>query len=795
MSTHLHRVHEVFDRALACPAAERAALLDDACGDDGAFRAEVEALLANDRLASEDFLRPPRRPLGLPAIGEREDPERLIGERVGGCRIKSVISAGGMGTVYEALQEQPPRTVALKIMHRNVASQSTLRRFQFESEVLARLRHPHIAQVYAAGMHGDESAGVPYFVMEYVPDAKTIIEHAESRNLTTRQRLDLFAKVCDAVHHGHARGIIHRDLKPGNILVAGDDLIRADDPIRAATVRERTTIVPRHPPEPPSAPSSPDAPPAAPPLRASVPSCLRASPKIIDFGIARATDSDVAVTTMQTDAGQLVGTLQYMSPEQCDADPHEMDIRSDVYSLGVVLYELLAGRLPYQTGGTSIYQATQIVKETAPPPLSTVSRRLRGNIETIVSKSLAKDRTQRYQTAADLADDIRRHLTGEPIEARPATAWTRAVRWAARRPVPVTGAASFLIGAALMAFWMTLESTKSEYEDFAIAIHVVAEGQRAWVESLRGESIHEWRADRPGGIAFASLVHRPAKLGEGKWAIVGFTSQSGNEWAGEVCAFDLDGNLGTPIWNYGLADKDLLPQILEDDSVCQVFSPKDCWVADIFPDSPGPEIVATYAHSFSHCLIRVYDLTGKTLYQAWHDGTVSDVYWMDDAGLLIVTGLNSEASPEERGVKNVTFEHARVIFALDPRHEFAEPALLRTRADLVGNPDDPLSPRWYKTLLPAEVTWDVFRQWKLFAPTAGDPGRTVQLIVGHSDPDAHVGWEIHEYGEFIPGTRVASDSYRRDLDSEQPRLPALDALRLGPLPAIATPAAKSGPRP
>ncbi len=287
--------------------------------------------------------------------------------QIGPYTIKRAIASGGMGVVYEAVQDHPRRSVALKIMRQGLASRSALRRFEFESQILGRLRHACIAQVYDAGVHDEDgSQSVPYFVMEYIPSAKTLTEYAQMRHLPTRERLELFSKVCDGVHHGHQKGVIHRDLKPGNVLVDSSG-----------------------------------------------------QPKIIDFGVARATDSDMAVTTLQTDVGQLVGTLQYMSPEQIEADPNDLDVRSDVYSLGVVLYELLTGRLPYDVSNTPVIHATRIIREQAPQRLSTIDHDLRGDVETIALKALQKEREARYQSAMELAQDIRRYLNDEPISARP----------------------------------------------------------------------------------------------------------------------------------------------------------------------------------------------------------------------------------------------------------------------------------------------------------------------------------------------------------------------------------------
>ena len=309
----------------------------------------------------------PREPgseaLLRPHTDHRSD--TLIGETIGHFTIKRVIGAGGMGTVYEALQETPRRTVALKVMRTGLASRSALRRFEYEVQVLARLRHPGIAQIFEAGTDDKGEGGTPWFAMEYLVAAKTITDFATAKQLSMSDRLALFAKVCNAAHHGHQKGVIHRDLKPGNILVTS-----------------------------------------------------HGDPKIIDFGVARSTDSDLAVTTLQTDMGALIGTLQYMSPEQCAADPHDIDVRSDVYALGVVLYELLTDGTPYDVTNQAIHEAARIVREDPPTKPSTVNRVVRGDIETICLKALEKDRDRRYQSALSLEQDIQRYLDGEPIAAR-----------------------------------------------------------------------------------------------------------------------------------------------------------------------------------------------------------------------------------------------------------------------------------------------------------------------------------------------------------------------------------------
>jgi tRNA A-37 threonylcarbamoyl transferase component Bud32/tetratricopeptide (TPR) repeat protein len=377
--TQWMRVKTIAGEALELAPPDRDAFIREACGGDEALRGEVLRIVRADAAAGPKFLDPPSVAITVPKDRPEHDAGALVGKRIGRYRIKRLIGVGGMGAVYEAMQEQPRRTVAMKVMRAGIASRSALRRFEYEAQLLGRLRHPGIAQVFEAGTHDALTGPVPYFAMEYIPAAATLTEFATRGRLSTRARLEMFVRVCDAVHHGHQKGIVHRDLKPSNILVDS-----------------------------------------------------AGSPKIIDFGVARATDSDMAVTTLQTDLGQLIGTLQYMSPEQCAADPNDIDTRSDVYSLGVVLYELLTGQLPYAVTRTDLYEAARIIREEKPARLSSVDRHLRGDLETITLKAIEKDRARRYQSAAELGGDIDRYLRGEPILARPASVAYQ-VRMLARR--------------------------------------------------------------------------------------------------------------------------------------------------------------------------------------------------------------------------------------------------------------------------------------------------------------------------------------------------------------------------
>jgi serine/threonine protein kinase/tetratricopeptide (TPR) repeat protein len=320
-------------------------------------------------------------------------------ETIGPYRILRKLGQGGMGTVYEAQQENPRRVVAVKVIRPGIASAAIAARFRHEAQVLGRLQHPGIAQIYEAGKHDSPRGAQSYLVMELV-HGRPLLQYADENRLDVRRRLELLARICDAVHHAHQRGVIHRDLKPDNILV--------------------------------EAPTS---------------ELAEATPKILDFGVARVVDPDnQAATTMLTSAGQIIGTIAYMSPEQVSANPAEIDTRSDVYALGVIAYQLLCGQLPYKLNPASVVQAAQVITHDEPPPLATVVRSLQGDVTTIVGKALEKDKTRRYQSAAEMAADIRRHLRDEPISAHPPSTIYQLRKFARRNRGLVAGvAAAFVV--------------------------------------------------------------------------------------------------------------------------------------------------------------------------------------------------------------------------------------------------------------------------------------------------------------------------------------------------------------
>jgi WD40 repeat protein len=394
------RAKAVFGDVLDAAPDSRAAELERLCGGDRSLRSVVARLLATYD-GSEDFLSESDE------SGQEPPPPPTTARWIGKYEIIRELGQGGMGTVYEALQGQPRRKVALKLLHPSITSDRITERFIREAELLAHLHHPGIARVYDAGTHDHGLGGVPYFVMEFIEDARPITGHVEAAELPVRARLELFLQVCDAVHYGHQRGIIHRDLKPANILVGGPER----------------------------------------------------RPYVIDFGVARTTGADLSMATLRTGAHEIIGTLRYMSPEQCTGNAQEVDVRCDVYSLGVVLYEVLAGRLPYDFKSTSLLEIPRVITEVEPRRLVSSHD---ADLDTIVLKALEKSPDRRYQSVSEFASDIRRYLNGEPIEAKRDHRWYVLRKTMRRHRMAVSVATAFVLLAVAAAIALGVLYARAE---------------------------------------------------------------------------------------------------------------------------------------------------------------------------------------------------------------------------------------------------------------------------------------------------------------------------------------------
>jgi serine/threonine protein kinase/tetratricopeptide (TPR) repeat protein len=408
--------------------------LVEACSGDHDLQRRVQALLRAHR-NPDSFMKEPALPLDLDRTIDQ--PLERPGDMIGPYRLLEQIGEGGFGVVFMAQQKMPLcLKVALKVLKPGMDTRQVIARFEAERQALALMDHPNIAKVSDAGT---TEAGRPYFVMELVRGIP-ITEYCDRDQLTARERLQLFLGVCRAVQHAHQKGIIHRDLKPSNVLV---------------TLHDGTPVV-----------------------------------KVIDFGIAKAVGQQLTEKTLFTNFAQMMGTPVYMSPEQAALSGLDIDTRSDIYSLGVLLYELLSGTTPFEKerlARADFDEMRRIIREEEPPPPSTristlglaagtiasrrhmpsrqLSRFVRGELDWVVMKCLSKDRTQRYESASALAADLERYLAGRPIEARPPSAAYRLRKYARRNRIVITTiglvAAALLIGIAAST-WQAYRATEAK---------------------------------------------------------------------------------------------------------------------------------------------------------------------------------------------------------------------------------------------------------------------------------------------------------------------------------------------
>ncbi len=494
------RIEEIFTAALLRrSAAERAAFLDEACRDAPELRQAVERLLAAHLKAGDFLERPPSDLMPTdamvagPAGGNDID---LTGTTIGPYKLLEQIGEGGMGVVYMADQQAPiRRRVALKIIKPGLDTRQVIARFEAERQALALMDHPNIARVFDAGA---TESGRPYFVMELVRGVP-ITEYCDQNQLPLHERLELFLLVCQAVQHAHQKGIIHRDIKPSNVLVTMND--------------------------------------------------GRAVPKVIDFGVAKATNQQLTEKTLFTNFAQMIGTPLYMSPEQAEMTSLDVDTRTDIYSLGVLLYELLTGTTPFdreRVRAAAYDEVRRIIREEIPqrPSLristlgqtrtvvasqrqadpARLSQLVRGDLDWIVMRTLEKDRTRRYDTATGLAADVRRYLQNEPVEAGPPSALYRFTKFSRRNRAAIATVALLLAALLLgttISTWQAVRATRAEHRADAArmaeieqrrseqAARAQAEVARALADKERAAA--EYQKRRVEGLLYATEVRRAAE--------------------------------------------------------------------------------------------------------------------------------------------------------------------------------------------------------------------------------------------------------------------------------------------
>jgi tetratricopeptide (TPR) repeat protein len=391
------RAFDLFALVCDLPREERGAVLDRECAGDARLRAAVESLLAHDAQVDDRL----DQPVMATAREERRHASGGDLVQIGRYRIIRRLGVGGMGVVYEAEQDSPRRRVAVKVMHSFLLSPERLEeRFVREGQIQAKLSHPFIAQIHETGVaaaddgSGVGSSGTPYMVMELV-DGTPLGSYLKGCSLSASSRVRLFLDICEAVGFAHQRGVIHRDLKPANIMVC-----------------ETTTGL---------------------------------RPKVLDFGVAKLTTHEQSLVSMHTNAGQLIGTLAYMSPEQARGSSDDVDTRTDIYALGLSLFEMLSGSLPLRIENVPLHEAARRIAEDPPTRLGTILPTARGDLETIVHKAIDKEKSRRYDSVTEFAADLRRFLSDTPILARPPSAAYTLSKFARRHRVVFGAIASVFI--------------------------------------------------------------------------------------------------------------------------------------------------------------------------------------------------------------------------------------------------------------------------------------------------------------------------------------------------------------
>jgi WD40 repeat protein len=598
MSKEPKDIKSIFLEALEKRTAEeRANYLDQVCGNDADLRAEFESLLKAHQEA-RDFLEAPA--LEPDATLEESPLIEGPGTTIGRYKLLELLGEGGMGLVYLAEQQEPVRRqVALKIIKPGMDSRQVISRFEAERQALALLDHSNIARVLDAGT---TETGRPYFVMEYVK-GMPITKYCDRHKLSVEKRLKLFLRVCEAVHHAHQKGIIHRDIKPSNILVSVQD----DRPV----------------------------------------------PKIIDFGIAKAIAQPLTRQTLFTRQGQLLGTPEYMSPEQADMGNEDTDTRADIYSLGVVLYELLTGVLPFEhevLEKVGFAELQRILREEEPPRPSlrftalgeeakkiaerrhtqvvALARRLHRELEWIPLKAMRKDRSRRYRSASELADDIQNYLSGAPLIAGPETAIYRVKKFVRKHAGSV---ATVLLVAVTIILGLIVSTTMYFRAERALQNEAVAriQAEEARAQAEQAEKVAEERAEELrralycNRIALADASYRKANMRAVRELL-------------ELCPADLRG------WEWYrlrlISNQAVMTLRGHEGHVLSVsFSPDGKRIVSsgmdrrirVWDAATGSEIVTLHSHN-KPAISVCFDPNGKRFVSAHDDGVIK--VWDSSAG-------------------------------------------------------------------------------------------------------------------------------------------------------------------
>ena len=691
-----------------------------------------------------------------------------------GYIIDRLLGRGAGGDVYRGFRDGSDRPLAIKVLNARLGDdlgkpgylggQSSSRAWR-ELDVLTQLRLPALPRVIDHGVHQGrlyiateyidgqpldqycqaEPSPIPGAVAssrrESIPNPGAVASSrresilnpgavassrresilnpgavASSRREFLRTRVDLLARVADAVHSLHEMGVIHRDIKPSNILVD-----------------------------------------------------INGQPIIIDLGIASLLTDDVMETL--TAEGAPIGSPAFMSPEQARGSRREISTRSDVYGLGATAYLILTGQTPHEMDVT-LHESVRRVAQDEPRDPRELDGSLPRDLAAVLTKAVSREPARRYTSAADFAEDLRRWLAGEPVTATTPGPWRRCTRWIGKHPIITTTAACAVIalaivGTASFVTWrLMLWPDHLEFSDDGKSVRLVTSVNK---------TLRTWRGEGSNSIRFAQIVDRPGHLGGGRVLVIATQDIESDPHTDNVCIYNLNEYDGEPVWTS--AGTITLPDQLRYAVPCaqaeDAFEVSHVRIADIFPEEPGSEVVAFHQHSpYSPTAIRVYDLAGQLLYETWHDGHLSESYWMSEPGLLVAAGCNSDGKWQERGYEATVDLFPTVVFAIRP--ELGVTGQVLSWPGSTGTVD----PTWYWCVLPSELSNFLKASLLNLDPPSlkyAPESRVQFLLATKTKTNCNYSWILDAAGNTV--AKYPSSGWKQEPDLPDPSL-----VKLGVLP-------------
>ncbi|MBN4052735.1 serine/threonine protein kinase [Roseiflexus sp. AH-315-K22] len=607
---------------------------------------------------------------------------------INGYEIHALLGLGASGRVYLAVRRGSDRPVAIKLYSSRFDAGPHAQRATRELDLLSEIRHPCVVRVLDYGVH-DASL---WIATEFV-DAAALNDYCTQHTLNTKQRVDLLAKVCEAVQGLHEFGVIHRDLKPSNILV--------DD---------------------------------------------NGQPTIIDLGIASLMGEGASATLTQE--GTPIGTPAFMAPEQARGERAAISTRSDVYSLGAIGYLLLTGDTPH-AGDATIHELIRRVAQDEPRDARAIDATIPKDLAAVLGKAVCRSPAGRYASAAQLGADLRRWLAGEHVEAVPPGPWRKASRWIGRHPIAATSAASVLIAATMIggtsvAIWR-LNQIPAE-------IRILEGGRVAILYAGSGKPLKRWRSTTEDGVRYARLIPSEFTAGRGYVIVTRMHNLEGDPpWSNQVAVWST-ADLDTPLWHTTATGPKAPPADLSEETLRDFNKSIESYnaaglplIKDVFPDRPGYEITTVQGHAYDPSVIRIHAIDGTVLYEAWHWGAVGSIAWLAENGQIAFTACNNERKWGDRGYELGTNANAwpMVAGSITPRNGeragWVNPSL--------ASPD--AQPKWYKYASPPNDL--VGGSFSVRTEVPDDPPGSHARVTMVLPSGAGRSWVLDRHGEIAGG--------------------------------------------